>query len=293
MEELIMFEKAFYECESHENKPNDVEHLVNILINLPAIRPFSLEKSVQLCTEYCKNEDFRELFVQRAFICPVLLFKLYQNGSILFSEVSQHFQKENSLILKIFFRKDIVGFEYYNPEKRGQYGFDDSFIENDESIDTLISFGYLPNSIEYCLKYDDIDIFQVIYPCDASCAKWSPFEWSKKPKSLDFLSFSGFFGSIHCFKHLLLSGYIVKSCVFKHVYSSGNFELISLFGEYFIDYTELLFVAIEFNRFSFVVHSFENGANINARKDYNFLCFFRPPLYIWLLKRDISVLLTF
>ena len=64
------------------------------------------------------------------------------------------------------------------------HNFDQSFIENPALIDQLVGFGFIPSSIEYCLKYnviDDLVNFDVL----SKEAKWCPFEWSLKPKCLD------------------------------------------------------------------------------------------------------------
>jgi len=91
----------------------------------------------------------------------------------------------------------------------------------------MIEYGYLPSSIEYHLKYDAIDSFINMYDLIPK-AKWSPFEWSNKPEYLDLLSFARFFGSIKCFKHLLMKGFEIKENVLSMVVCSGCFDLFHL-----------------------------------------------------------------
>ena len=62
----------------------------------------------------------------------------------------------------------------------------------------MIEYGFVPSSIEYCLKYDAIDEFTDFNITNQEA------KWNKKPKYLDLLSFSGYFGSIKCFKHIIM-----------------------------------------------------------------------------------------
>ena len=52
-----------------------------------------------------------------------------------------------------------IGFESLILSKSEPSDLDGSFLENANEIDISIQYGFLPSSIEYCLKYDDIDIF--------------------------------------------------------------------------------------------------------------------------------------
>lgn len=52
--------------------------------------------------------------------------------------------------------------------------------------------------IEYCLKNDVINEYTYFNITNQEA------KWSKKPKYFDLLSFSGYFGSIKCFKHLIM-----------------------------------------------------------------------------------------
>ena len=87
----------------------------------------------------------------------------------------------------------------------------------------------MPNTFEYCLKYDDIIVFKEIFHNDEKNAKWSPFEWSREPKSLDLLSFSGFFfGSLQCFKFLLINDFQINDDIRSNVAYSGNYDIYHL-----------------------------------------------------------------
>ena len=128
-----------------------------------------------------------------------------------------------------YFHHDIHDIIQYTRNVSRHVDIDFSYLVNPDDFDLLIYYGFLPSSIEYCMKYDDIEGFNTILSnpklLNEKKAKWSPFEWGKKPSSLDFLSFSGIFGSIKCFKNLLMNNYIVNDSVLANVACSGNHDL--------------------------------------------------------------------
>ena len=135
----------------------------------------------------------------------------------------------------------------------------------------MIEYGFLPSSIEYCLKYDVFDILQDMEIFHQE-AKWSPFEWSNKPKYLDLLSFSGFFGSVKCFKHLLMNDFEITDQVLSMVVCSGCLDLLHLCQRQQSFTYDDIFMASEFFHLPLLVFMIENGADVNS-KNYDVLLF--------------------
>ena len=128
---------------------------------------------------------------------------MYKRSIFAFNEIEPYLRNSNTFLLSCYFRKEIEDFEGFIQSKNKPSDFDELFLENKQDFDQLIEYGFLQSSLEYCLKYDVINNLVVFDKLNQS-AKWSPFEWSYKPEYLDLLSFAGFFGSIKCFKHLLM-----------------------------------------------------------------------------------------
>jgi len=138
-----------------------------------------------------------------------------------------------------------------------------TFFENENDIDQLIEYGYLPSSIEYCLKYDVIDdLLKIDY--FQQKAKWSPFEWSDKSEYLDLISFAVFYGSIMCFKHLLMKGFEINENVLSMVVCGGSFDLFHICQGQQSVTPNLVIKASEFFHLPLLVFMRENGADINA-----------------------------
>jgi len=233
MEEKIVFERYLYNngVEFNDIKPlelTDLDFLVNRIVIFPSLRPLKLEKLVRLCFNYCNNTEFKQKLLDKSNNCYVLIYRLYKKGIFTSNDIMGILNNVDSLIFCYYFRNEINDFKTFILNKNRPYDFDDSFVENENDIDLLSQYGFLPSSIEYCLKNDDISALQEFSFVNRREAKWSPFEWSYKPDYLDFLSFAGFFGSIKCFEHLLKEGYEINDNVKISCVCSGSIEIFHL-----------------------------------------------------------------
>ena len=293
-QEQIVFEKLIYGdppvFEYMEIQTKDF--LVDRFVMFLSLRPLYLERAVILCLEYTKNSHFRQKLLEKILECPVLIYRLCQRGVFLFKEIEEYLQNRESFVLGYYFRKEILDFKSFIKQKRVPDDLDESFLKNEDEIDLLREYGFLPSSIEYCLKYDDIDCFRDFNTTLPNQAKWSPFEWSVKPKSLDLLSFSGFFGSIKCFKHLLLQGLLINPRVLSSAVCSGSLDLFHLFNESRDFSPECLCNGSLFFQIAVLTFMIENGADINAKDKDVELLFLKRLLFIMLLKMAILVLLN-
>ena len=263
MEEKVSFENFLY-GDGNKIVISDMEFCADRIVMLPKIRPHQLEKAVQLSVEYCQIADFHQKLLYKSNECPALIYQLYKRGVFAFEEIEPFLNDRDTFIMCYYFRIEIKDFENCVQNKYKPYDLDKSFLENGNDIDQLIEYGYLPSSIEYCLKYDVIDDF-VLFDLQNQILKWSPFEWSIKPKHLDLFSFSSFFGSNRCFKHLLMNGFEIKENVISMVVCSGCVDLFHLCkGQQFIT-PESVCKASVFCHLSLLGFIIENGADINFK----------------------------
>jgi len=267
MDQNISFE-SFLFGEGNEIKINDIEFCVDRIVMLPKIRPHQLEKAVDLSFEYCKLPSFRQKLLENPNKCPVLIYQLHKRGILVFGEIEPFLRNRDTFMLCYYLRKEIKNFDSFIKRKSKPYGLDESFFENENDMDQLIEYGYLQSSIEYCLKYDVIDDLAGFDNLNQS-AKWSPFEWSHKLEYLDLLSFSGFFGSIKCFKHLLMKGFEINAKVLSMVVCGGCLDLYHLCIGLQFETQNHVCKASEFFHLSLLVFMIENGADMNAKdKDF-------------------------
>jgi len=267
MEEKISFE-AFLYGDGNDIVIDDLEFCVDRIVMLPKIRPHQLEKAVNLSDEYCKSADFRRKLLEKTYECPVLIYQLYKRGIFVFEEIEPFLRNEDSFLLSYYFRKEIKDFDSFIKSKDIPVDFEESFFEDSRSIDQLIEYGFYPSSIEFCLKYDVIDFLLNMDDLNQK-AMWSPFEWSFQPEFLDLLSFTGFFGSIKCFKQLLMKGFEIKN-VLSMVVCGGCFDLFHLCqGLQFVT-PNLVCKASEFFNLPLLVFMTENGADIKSKSKDGF-----------------------
>jgi len=263
MDEKILFEDFLFGS-GNEIVIDDMEFCVNRIVMLPKIRPHQLEKAVRLSIDYCKLSDFQRKLLEKSNKCPVLIYQMYKRGVLVFEEIEPFLKNRDTFLLCYYFRKEIKNFDSFIKSKSKPDNFKKSFFENENDIDQLIEYGFLQSSIEYCLKYEVIDDLAVFDNLNQK-PSWSPFEWSFIPQYFDLLSFAGFFGSIKCFKHLLMKGFEINANVLSMVVCGGCFNLFHLCqGPQFVT-PNLVRKASEFFHLPLIVFMIENGADINAK----------------------------
>jgi len=246
----------------------DVDFWVEQLIKLPSFRPFKLYQIVNLIKSYCNNFEFKEKLILKSIIeCPVVIYRLYKLNVIKFHEIEPHLNQEKAFIACFYFQKHIEEFDSIIRLKSKKNQYIASLISTNDPIDLMIEYGFAPSTIEYCLKYDDIGTFQNLFTDLKSYklqeTKWSPFEWSRMPPSNNLLQFSSLFGSIKCFKMLLLNGFIINDDVLRCSACSGNFDLIHLCLESSNNPSVIIASASEFYHMKILRFLIEKGGDIN------------------------------
>jgi len=265
MEEKVSFERFLF-GDGNEVVIDDMEFCADRIIILPKIRPHQLDKAVKLYVEYSKYADFSRKLLKNSYKCPVLIYQLYKRGILVFEDIEPFLHSNCTFLLSYYFRKEIKNFVNFIKRMKIPNDLDESFFENENDIDQMIEYGFLQSSIEYCLKYDVIDDLLSIDSFNQKI-RWSPFEWSFKPEYLDLISFAGFFGSIKCFKHLLMNGFEINENVLSMVVCSGCLDLFHLCqGQQFLTY-ESVCKASKFFHIPLLVFMLENGADINFKNN--------------------------
>jgi len=286
IKEQIAFEKLLF------NNPPNFEYreiqnkgfLINLFGIFPKLRPHYLESFVLFCSHYLKEETFRKNFLKNTFhVCPTLIERLYRIKCINTDEIKELLDFNRSKYLCLFFKNEIeVDYNSFNNDQYiNEYSnsVDTYSLNNleENELDFLIQFGFPQSSIELCLKYDiSEDLGNMMMNQNQKLCKWSPFEWSKKPISLDFYSFCGFYGSLKCFKVLLLSGSAINNDVINCIACSGSKELFNLVLNFNINSSiirngEPLHYAAQYGHLSVIEYLVNQKADINAKtKDVMF-----------------------
>jgi len=275
MDILIQFENALYgEGTVSEMIGTDFDYYVDRIIQFPSLRPLNIDKIVRICLEFCKNSQFRQLLLEKSVLkCPVLIHRLFKSGVYVFEEIEHFLQTDWSFIACFYYRKEIKSFAEFI-EKKDIYrtdNYDKSYYEDIDDTELMVEYGFLPSSIEYCLKYDDIESLESISPSvnrnknliDLQ-GKWSPFEWSYIGEDLDLLSISGFFGSVKCFKHLMMNGCMINDSVKSLVVCSGNTDLFYICNKQTDDLSQHLLKASEYMHLHYISFLLEIGTDINS-----------------------------
>jgi len=244
------------------------------------------------CSHYLQDETFRKIVLKKVFIvCPTLIQRLYRIKCFTNDEIRESIEYFRKKFLCLFFKNDIEVDETGLSDMDRQYSQE---YWNETELDSLIQFGLHKSSMEFCLKYDLFEEIESLIknnPDKREC-QWSPFEWSEKPESLDFLSFSGFFGSLKCFRVLLLSGFVINDFVVRNVVCSGSRELFNLVSDLSLESFSCLHESSRFVHLSAVEYLVNQKADIDAKDNRVEFLYLLRLLFILLLEKVIFVLLN-
>jgi len=292
MEQNFSFERSLF-GEGDDDiryELHDVEFSVDRLIRLPFFRPFLLDKAVKYCEMYCKNSDFRQMLLDKSPKSRIIVHRLYKQGIFNYSDIDPYIQRKDSILMCYYFRKNIPDFANFISFDKNLSKFYLSKYQNESTIDKMIEFGFTPSSVEYCLKYDDINSLRENFTTNIKYVEWNPFEWSRKPDYLEVLSVSGFFGSVRCFKHLLLQGCEINDRVRSSVYCSGSCDLIHLTYEDAFNFQECFLKATIFCRLELLIFLKQKGVEFDKKE--NVQVFILIYISLMLQKMAIYVLLN-
>jgi len=244
LEDIVKFQDMFSRPPSEENIPiiesdGEIIYYISVLVR---IRPFELERIAKICLEYGKRgEKFQSALIKMlSYDNMRLVYELFLAGFCDFGIILGYLRHYRNFYSHLYFFKENPSFLGKIQKLHSKVKYQDSFfqkyskelITNERTRDEYINYGAQKNSIEYALKYDEIEI---LHNSSANpdfdiqgVIEWSPFEWSLKPDDLNYLTVSAHFGSINCFKALLMKGSIVNQKVFFCSLHSGNFDIVHI-----------------------------------------------------------------
>jgi len=214
----------------------EIEFLVNECCLYPMIRPMDLDFIVDFCSKLMKNPKISANFKKRLISdclssnSSVILERLYCMGELTMNDIIEKGPK-NRVGLKYF-----LG--HFPSLKVDKMYFDKKTIEyiRNNDIIELVHFGWPKTSLGYSLKFDDVDSFlsQSNYPGFNHNTEviWSVFEWANKPKSTKPSVICAHFGSLKCFKQLLLMGCVICEHTAQSSCFGGNIDIVRLVSEY-------------------------------------------------------------
>ena len=168
--------------------------------------------------------------------------------------------------LKVFFAKEFYDFDTEKfaklvENKHGFYfrhGYKISdlkqYIGNWDEYEKKVNMHYISDSLYDAILKDDADTFQAITSHQGNFdydQKLKSFLFEKSEDLLDDVTYAciaAFYGSIHCFRYLLLQQVNVSKCA-KFAIIGGNTEIIRLVKQNEGDFSNLYHIAIKYHRY--------------------------------------------
>jgi len=273
----ILFEYSLFRdgTPDHIEEIDDIEFIINTLVSLSKFRPLKYEIIFILHQNYSAKIGFREKFLERvlkhncAFVNILIKKNIYKT-----EDIEHHFNKGNETLNIVDLSKKMASIVF--PEIESGY-----LSQNISDLSAkLIETSYSPGTIEYCLKYDDIDEIRRFYQNPnfyQDQANIIPTE-NIMDLNFDLLGFCGFFGSVNCFKFFLeTQRFSIDQSVIECVVCGGSIEIFRLCIQT-IDISgyslKLLFMASCYNNLDLLRYLHENGVDLNSKE-----IFYNTPIH--------------
>jgi len=250
-EPYIQFQESLFGSHPVFQKVDNIEIpiVVDTIVQLVKKRPLKINEIAQLACKYGENEDFRKRIIKKTLKkCPVLTSEMIRLCPHWISFINHRLNKIQKFFPCLYFFENIPDL-ISNWNQFDQY---EKFISyyNDGSIFLWKKNGFLQDSIEYCIKYDDLlGLNRICSNAGFSLngkVVWSPFEWSEKPKSLSFLSVTAFYGSLQCFKQFLVLGCSIDQTSAVSSFCGANHDIIHICFPFIFSFADVLEVSLEF-----------------------------------------------
>jgi len=270
----------------------DTNYAVRLISKYSKYRPFRINDLVHFCQGFGRFDEIKGMLLGLGIEeCPALIYKMFISGLFCAIEVVQTITMKKSFISSYFFHNHIDGFDDYVKTLKIPIMFHKEFFEDLENVSRFFDYGFPTNSIEFCLKYDDLSSLKRFFedPCFEKAQKieWSPFEWALAPSGkLNCLEFSGYFGSITCFKYLLMNGFSVDDCTTGVSTCSGSVDIYHICSRNMTDPKLAIQYSSMFNNVGILQNILESINLINWKNGFT-LIFLKYSLFIMPLKKVI------
>ena len=205
------------------------------------IRSNNLKLLIEIIEYFNNIKEIKKIFLKYLKIfclkkCPILIYHLIKINIFDFKNdiLPNKITEISRLVFYPFYLEYSPKKVFFSNKLYFYYKKFNYLINNNiEKFEELINYGWAKGSIEYIIKYDEIELFKDFILKNPLISKekiiWSPFELKKKPINLDYYSLFGIFGSLNCFKYLLINLSENFNFLKYDLISSGNLEMISLY----------------------------------------------------------------
>lgn len=254
-------------------------------------RPMKIGLALDLCAGLIKkSEIFKDFLIMQSMIrCPIIFYKLFEMGYISFPCIEPYILEYKSLLPSLYFFShisDIKIIKNFRDVENVYRKYPEIWNNNPTLLNELINFGFPLNSIEYIIKYDDCGNLKNRIDMELKDYKieWSPFEWSYQCRSSCLLGFAAHFGSLRCFRLLMLNGFVVNDFVIMESIFGGSFDIVHLLPQnYTIKHLEIASQSCQAQIYNWIVE------NSQIENEMVFGLLFKP-IILFIIDKKINEL---
>lgn len=219
-------------------KENFADYLQSVMFQIAwfyDLRPKKVKIIAKAATDICLHFHYKPHFLHFRTRFPRLTYRLYMNGVYTDEDIKEH-SKRTSLIFSLFVARKLG-----NEITELPYCFNEITVEqisaNDyQLLNDIIEYSYDHTSINYALKYDDIEMFQQLASVPGFDMEHTinidlteikkPTTATEKPLIVTPLAFAAFYGSKKCFDYIALNGGSFTESVCEKAVMGGNIDII-------------------------------------------------------------------
>lgn len=240
--------EATLKVKSFANKHENQEQFVNDLINVVEIR----EKNIFVYVNLLKKLNLPTNVLMKCACNSIILRYLYEENLISIDEIKRK-QPKSRLFWPELYQLNKTDFAYSM-----QHDYE-SFSANKWLLyKEILHDIYMKGTIQYSLFNDDTDLlsyFSANHLFDANAKiHTSSFVGKLRNTQLSYISFAALYGSVKCFKQLILYGAKVTEETIKCAIRGGNLEVLRVSLQYQSKYDAniCLETAVEYERYDIV-----------------------------------------
>ena len=219
-----------YLQESYLNNEDFLLFIIKEICYVSQIRYKMIPVLTLLSKLIIKSKKCEKLFVTTTLNLEAnhLLYSLYINKLISLQSIEENqklFSKQAKLFFSPFIKSSVAQEDDDLAEEIDNFDFDEHH--------KMILNGWKEGSIGYSLKNDDFDTLQSTLSKNPNFQLEKPIKWSDYENYFEYkwktpLSLAALYGSISCFKYLILNNCQINEDVFCSAIKGGNLEIIRI-----------------------------------------------------------------
>jgi len=179
---------------------------------------------------------------------------------------------EYSVMNFLSMKEEVLGYRYQiETLKRISNNFDEYEANNFLLLNELLEYGWPKYTVEWAIKYDDMDLLHNLYlnPCFSvnKTITESPFaHYPLITRSTTLIQFAAYFNSVDCFKFLLINKANIRHTQ-DYAVAGGNLDIVHICDNQCLSFDTSVEFSIHYRRFDIFLWLLNQKSNTEQSMD--------------------------